>query len=295
VGEESKEEDCGDMGLNIEVLEQKPFYVKLKIKDIPLHILNAIRRCSISEVPVMAVDSVVFTVNSSVFYDEIVAHRIGLIPLTSEEALEKYRPPEECKEAAEEAIFTEDCFVKFDLEVSNPPENSKPIIVYSKELRTGDPDVRPVYDTIPLLILGPGQEIRLEAYARLGRGKEHAKWSPVSVAAHRYIADINIDYNKCMKDCTHCIDVCPKGIFKQTDKGVVVQKDKLEECILCRVCELECPARAIKVGWKKNEYILIIESTGALSPKRILIESSRILESKLDELLEKLREAGVVK
>ena len=89
--------------------------------------------------------------------------------------------------------------------------------------------------------------------------------------------------------------MCPKGIFKQTDKGVVVQKDKLEECILCRVCELECPARAIKVGWKKNEYILIIESTGALSPKRILIESSRILESKLDELLEKLREAGVVK
>jgi len=279
--------------LEITVLEKTPLRVRLYIKDIPLHVLNAIRRASISEVPTMAVDSVVFTVNSSVFYDEIIAHRLGLIPLTSEAALEKYKSPEECSSAVEEAVFPEECFARLDLVVSNPPDSKEPLIVYSRDLVPVDPDVKPVYDTIPILVLGPGQEVRLEAYARLGRGKEHAKWCPVSVAAHKYIADISIDYSLCSK-CGLCIDLCPKNVFRSVDGKPVVDKEKIFDCTLCRICEARCPERAIRVGYRRNEYVLTIESTGSLPPKRILIEATRILEKKLDEFIEKLRSVGVV-
>ncbi len=280
--------------MEITVLEKSQLRIKLHVKGVPLHIINAIRRAAISEVPTMAVDTVIFTVNSSVFYDEVIAHRLGLVPLTSEEALDKYKSPEECRAASEENIFTEDCFVKLDLEARNPPENNKPLIIYSRDLRTSDPDVKPVYDSIPILILGPGQEVRLEAYARLGRGKEHAKWSPVSVATHKYVPVISLDSDKCIGvDCRKCIESCPKGLFRVEGSNIVVNNDKILDCTLCRLCETNCPSKAIRVGFKNNEYVLTIESTGALSPKRILIEAAKILESKLDEFLNKLSEKGV--
>lgn len=282
------------MAVEVGVLEKNRNRLRLHVKNIPLHILNAIRRVVISEVPTMAIDSVVFTVNSSVFYDEIVAHRLGLIPLTSEAALEKYRSPEECREASEGAIFTEDCFAKFDLVAKNPPESGKPMIIYSRDLKPSDPDVKPVYDNIPILILGPGHEIRLEAYARLGRGREHSKWSPVSVATHKYVPKIEIDYNKCDPgNCGKCVELCPKNVFELRDSKLVVLEEKVFDCTLCRLCEASCPKGAIRVGYLQDEFILTIESTGALSPKRILLEAVKVLNSKLDEFLEKLKEQGV--
>lgn len=277
--------------MELDVLEKTPLTLKLYIKGIPLQVLNAIRRVMISEVPTMAVDTVVFTLNTSVFYDEIIAHRLGLVPLTSEYALNKYKSPEECM-GGEETIFSEECFVKLDLEAEN--KGGAPLTVYTRDLLSSDPDVRPVYESIPILVLGPGQKIRLEAYARLGRGKEHAKWSPVSVATHKYVPDIRIDYSRCEKGCRECIDVCPKGIFKLSHGKLVIVKDKILECTFCRLCESNCPKGAISVGFRENEYILSIESTGSLSPKRILLEAIRILDSKLDDFLEQLRREGVI-
>ncbi len=283
--------------MEVEVLEKDPLTVKLYIKDIPLHILNAIRRVSIAEVLTMAVDSVVITINSSVFYDEYIAHRLGLVPLTSEHALEKYKPPEECREAGDRGVFSEDCFVKLDLEGANKDGNggAEPLVMYSRDLRTSDPDVKPVYDEIPIVMLGPNQEVKLEAYARLGRGKEHAKWSPVSVAAHKYIADIIIDSAKCKApECKLCVEACPKNILEVRDGKISVRQDKVFDCTLCRECEQACPYGAIEVNWRENEYIFTLESTGALPPKRILLESVRIIESKLDEFINALRDVGVV-
>jgi DNA-directed RNA polymerase subunit D len=91
--------------LEIQVLEKTPFSLKLLIKGISLHTLNSIRRAVLSEVSTMAVDYVIFIENSSVFYDEYLAHRLGLIPLKSDNAYEKYKSPEECAEAGEKRGF----------------------------------------------------------------------------------------------------------------------------------------------------------------------------------------------
>ncbi len=291
----------GVFTMEITVLEQTPTRLRVHVKGVPLHVLNSIRRAVIAEVPTMAVDYVVFIVNSSVFYDEYIAHRLGLIPLTSKEALNKYKSPEECREAGEKGIFSEDCFVKLELEGSGEPD--KVVTLYSGDLKTSDPDVKPVYDKIPIValtgkrevkndeVIESRQEIRLEAYARLGRGKEHAKWSPVSIAVHKYVPDVKLDEKQCIGiECHKCIEVCPKNVFVESKNKIVVDRNRVIECTLCRFCELQCPVNAIEVKWRENEYILTIESTGALPPKTILLEATKILEDKLDELVKRLKE-----
>ena len=42
--------------------------------------------------------------------------------------------------------------------------------------------VKPVSRDIPIIILAPSQKLKFEAYARLGVGKDHAKWQPTSAA-----------------------------------------------------------------------------------------------------------------
>lgn len=276
--------------MNIEILEKNPHRLRLHVKDLPLHVLNAIRRTAISEVPVMAIDYVIFIENSSVFYDEYIAHRVGLIPLNSENAYDRYRPPEECMEAGEKRVFSTDCFAKFDLEAEGTEDDM--LTIYSKDLVPSDPDVRPVFDNIPLAKLVRGQRIKLEAFARLGRGKEHIKWSPVSVASHKYVPSIKTNDN--CNGCGKCVDVCPRGILRIVDGKVAVDESRELSCNFCRLCEQVCELRAIKISHKENEYILYFEFTGALTPRKTIVEASNILLKKLDEFEEKLKSMGVI-
>lgn len=277
--------------MDIEILEHTPFSIKIRSKGVPLYIINSIRRTIMTEVPTMAIDYIIVIENSSVFYDEYIANRLGLIPLRSEYAYEKYKSPEECAEAGEKRVFSADCFVKFDLEAEGPSEGV--LTIYSRDLKTSDPDVSPVFDNIPLLKLVNNQRVKLEAFARLGRGKEHAKWSPVSIAVHKYIPRIEINYERCT-NCKKCLEACPRGIFKLSDDKVVVDNSKILDCTFCRLCENVCGESAIRVSNIEDEYILYFESTGALSPKKILLEATNILIRKLDEFEEKMKNLGVL-
>lgn len=281
------------MVVEITVLEKDPLRLRLRlhIRGLSLHVLNSIRRAIMSEVPTMAIDYVVFIENSSVFYDEYIAHRLGLIPLISEYAYLKYKSPEECAEAGERKMFSPDCFAKFDLEAEGPEKGI--LTVYSGDLVPSDPDITPAYKNIPLLKLVKGQRVRLEAFARLGRGKEHIKWSPVTVAAHKYVADIGVSREKCT-GCAKCIDACPRSVLKLENGKAAVNEEKIFECSLCKLCENICETRAITVKHKESEFILLIELTGALTGKRVLTEAANILIGKLNELEERLRNAGVM-
>lgn len=279
--------------MQLDIIEKTPYTIKLHLKGIPLHVVNSLRRTIISEVPTMAVDYVAITENSSVFYDEYIAHRLGLIPLKSDEALHKYKPPEECAEAGEKGVFSQDCFATLRLEAKGPEDGV--LTIYSEMLESSDPDVTPVYGKVPVVRLTRNQSIRLEAYARLGRGKEHAKWSPVSVATHKYIPVITVNAEKCQgTKCSRCVNTCPKGVFEASGDAIRVKEDRVLECTFCRLCENTCPAGAVKVSWRDNEYILSLELTGALSARNVLLEAVNILSRKLDAFMDELRRNGVV-
>ncbi|MDG6934717.1 MAG: DNA-directed RNA polymerase subunit D [Nitrososphaerota archaeon] len=164
---------------SVKVLEADQSHVKLKIEGFDQSYLNSVRRISLAELPVLAIDDVVILENTSPVYDEVVAHRLGLIPLVT--PVDKYPLPEECDCNSPSGCPKCRVMIVLDAAAANVART-----VYSGELvAPEDPSVRPVSDKIPIVKLAPNQKIKIEAYARMGRGREHAKWqaAPVAVLA----------------------------------------------------------------------------------------------------------------
>jgi len=164
--------------MDIKVLNREQDTLRFVLSDVSPAFANAIRRIILAEVPVMAIDDVMILENSSVMYDEILAHRLGLIPVTTDPT---YNLPEECTCKSE--LGCEKCRASLSLEI----EASDPVeVVYTSNLKPENPQVKPVSDKIPIVKLAQGQRVKLEAYARLGRGRDHAKWQPASACTYSY-------------------------------------------------------------------------------------------------------------
>lgn len=161
--------------VSIDVLESNPSRIRIRLKGVDRAYANGIRRVAISQVPTMAIDDVVLLENSSVMFDELVSHRLGLIPLKTD--LDRYNLPEDCD--CKNALGCPKCRV---LLVLDAEATDKVRTVSSGDLVSEDPESKPVSDKIPIVKLAPGQKIKLEAYARLGRGSEHAKWQPTAAS-----------------------------------------------------------------------------------------------------------------
>ena len=161
--------------VTIKILESSDSHVKLLLKGIDRVYANALRRFAISEVPCMAIDEIVIHENSSVLYDEILAHRLGLIPLTTD--LEGYILPQDCD--CKTSLGCTKCRVLLVLDAVATDEVKT---IYSGDLVSEDTRVKPYVDNIPIIKLAPSQKIKLEAYAKLGKGRHHAKWQPVTIS-----------------------------------------------------------------------------------------------------------------
>ena len=53
--------------------------------------------------------------------------------------------------------------------------------ILSGDLKSQDDSVIPTSDNIPIITLAPGQSLKFEAYARLGKGTEHARWNSANI------------------------------------------------------------------------------------------------------------------
>lgn len=207
----------------IKILESSDSRIKVSIKGVDRVYANALRRFAINEVPCMAIDDVVIQQNSSVLYDEILAHRLGLIPLSTD--LKGYVLPQDC--SCKEDLGCSKCRV---LLVLHAVATNEVKTIYSGDLRSEDDSIKPYVDNIPLVKLAPDHEIKLEAYAKLGKGRDHAKWQPVSVST-----------------------------LTDTDDP--------------------------------STFNLTLESTGCLPASDILSEATNILNTKLNEITESIKES----
>ena len=261
--------------MEVKILQKHDKRLRFFASGIDIPEANAIRRIMISDVPAMAITEVVIIENSSVMYDEVLAHRIGLIPLKTD--LDSFVLPDVCSCGSE--LGCNKCSVSFTL---NAEASTSVRTVYSGELKSINPDVVPASDKIPLLKLAPGQRIKLEAYAKLGLGKNHVKWQPVSVSSYKYVPEIKINRRKC-DNCGLCVEICPKGVLKIVKKKLEIVSE--ENCTLCKDCEVVCPQSpsAIKIKNLKNAFIFNVESTGALPCERIVTEAVKILKKKSKE------------
>ena len=147
---------------SLDVISKDSEKIAIKLKGVPLQYANALRRVCLNGVPVFAIDTVDIIENTSVLPDEGLAHRLGLIPLKTD--LSKYNESDKI------------------LLVLDSGEAEQTRSVLSSELSSEDDTVKPVSDKIPIVQLAPGQKIKVECYARLGRGTEHAKWNSSNIS-----------------------------------------------------------------------------------------------------------------
>ena len=148
---------------SIQVLTNDDRKISVKLKGVSSYYANALRRICLNGIPVFAIDTVDIIENSSVLPDEGIAHTLGLIPLKTE------------LDGADESNSR--VMLVLDSEAT---ENTR--VVTSAELESKDQVVKPISNQIPIIHLAPGQRIKLEAYARLGRGTEHSKWNSANVS-----------------------------------------------------------------------------------------------------------------
>ncbi|PWZ39762.1 DNA-directed RNA polymerases II, IV and V subunit 3 [Zea mays] len=247
----------------VRIRELKDDYAKFELRDTDASMANALRRVMIAEVPTVAIDLVEIEVNSSVLNDEFIAHRLGLIPLTSAAAMQM-RFSRDC-DACDGDGSCEYCSVEFHLSV-HATDSDQTLEVTSNDLRSMDPKVCPVDQArayqhalggtdpfganasnenrqvihhlasrptclwgILIVKLRRGQELRLRAIARKGIGKDHAKWSPAATVTFMYEPDIRIN-EELMETLTveeriSLIESSPTKVFELDSANQVVVKN----------------------------------------------------------------------
>ncbi|NCN98928.1 DNA-directed RNA polymerase subunit D [Candidatus Pacearchaeota archaeon CG10_big_fil_rev_8_21_14_0_10_35_219] len=226
----------------MEVIEESPEKLIFRMSA-NYSLANAIRR-SLDEVPVLAFDEVEIFKNDSALYDEVLAHRIGLVPLETNKKMS--------------------ASTKVDLKLSK----KGPCWVYSGDLKGG---AKVVYDKMPLTLLEEGQELEFVGTAVLGKGMKHAKYSP-GLMYYRDLWEV-----KSSKKEVEKIIQDSKGVIKPEKKGGGWICD-LNETELNDIISLDKEA-AVESG----EMVVFIESWGQLNAKDILKETISALESNLAE------------
>ena len=181
--------------------DKKSGRISFEIKESTPSFVNTLRRIIISEVPTLAIENVEIRKNGSILYDEIIAHRLGLIPLKTD--LKTYEFPKEG-----EGIDNPKHSVKLVL------KSKGPCITTAGEMESADKKVVPVYSEMPIVKLLKGQNLEFEATAVLGRGKDHMKWSP-GIAWYRY----DIDEDNTVKNA---------GKADPAEKGQKINPDQSE-------------------------------------------------------------------
>ena len=270
--------------MDIEVLEKSDHKLVFVVEGVSIEMANAIRRIIMSEIPVMAVDEVIILKNDSPLYDEIIAHRLGMIPLTTD--LDVYKLPQDCDCGGYGCPL---CQVSLTCEVTNT--TNTPLEVYSGDLKSNDPKIIPVHPKIPLVKIDKNNQLIVEAYAVLGKAKDHVKWQAVSNIFYRFFPEIEFDIEQCNNCADKCVvsRMCPEKLYDFSDgKSPKLAKDYWKNCTLCKSCERDCPEKAITVKFKENTYIFSIESDGVLPFATILKKSFEIFLEKIDEFVERL-------
>ena len=167
--------------------------------------VNSIRRALIADVPKLAITRVDFAqginqdnatgdVYESVntLPDEVIAHRLAMIPIPThpEEGIVFPEDCVNCKDMIEKDKGCPSCQILYSLKIQGNPKDSDDELkyVYASDLSViSDPmfGLKEEHQRIPITLLSKGQYLQFYAFATLGRGRDHAKWSPVAAVAFR--------------------------------------------------------------------------------------------------------------
>jgi len=235
-------------------LQEKENQVVFKA-EIEESLANAIRRY-LNHIPVLAIDEVEIIQNGSALYDEVVAHRAGLIPLKMDKMISDKN--------------------KGKLKLAVKKEG----FVMSGELKG---NVKIVYDNIPITFLDKNQEIEFSANVKAGKGIEHVKFSP-GLMFYRNVVKINANKNlleEIKKVCSDC------NIDEKGDK-IIIEDDKAKE--ISDVIEGIAHRNNKEIETEvEKDLIITVESFGQMDVENIFPKAIEILKKDLEEVSKKIK------
>lgn len=295
---------------SVRVLSETAEEVVFEMVGVDAPIANALRRILLAEVPTVAIEHVYISRNTSILQDEVLAHRLGLVPLnvdprqfeelkTGDEATDlntlvfRMRAEGEAKGAISAA---EAAALEGEGDTEGPYTR-----VYASSLvwepQGGQAErlpanTGPVHPDILLAKLAPGQVIELEAHAVKGIGKDHAKFSPVATASYRLLPAVTLSEEQPFLDeeADALVAACPMGVFDIEDlaggqRQAVVKRPR--NCTVCRECLRPAGwAERVAVERVNDHFIFSVESTGALPAKALVVEALRVLAAKAQAILD---------
>ena len=258
--------------MKLNVIEQKENKLTFVLKDVTPAYANTLRRLMLAEVPTMAIDDITFFKNDSVLYDEILAHRIGLVVLKTD--LKSYNMQSVC---SCKGVGCAQCQLKMTLDLEGPRT------IYAKDIVSSDPKVVPVFPNTILTKLLEGQKLKFEAVAILGLGKEHAKWNPGLVW---YYNEPIIKVNNKSKKFNELKDKFPPQVFNK--KGEI-EASLINSPQLIDACA-DIEQDIVSIEFVKDSFVFMLESFGALSTKEIVVTAIEMFDKQLDSFSKLVKE-----
>ncbi|MBR9700219.1 DNA-directed RNA polymerase subunit D [Candidatus Woesearchaeota archaeon] len=253
--------------MEVRLLEKSKDGLKIKflVKGVTDYFANTLRRSILEEVPTMAIEDVDFKKNNSILYDEIVSHRLGLLPLKTN--LKSYNLPAECKCKGEGCARCQAVITLRTSKVGN---------VTAADLKSKDTSIVPIYPEMIITKLLKGQNLEFEAKAVLGKGKVHSKWSPGLIF---YYNEAKITVNNDDKLLEKFKEKYPPHVFDNNGK---IDRNRINTSELIDACE--GVSRLVVVERKEDSFVFVLESWGQLPPKVIIQEAISQVQNQLDEL-----------
>ncbi|KAL5463431.1 hypothetical protein EMCRGX_G032326 [Ephydatia muelleri] len=280
-------------------------------------IANSIRRVLIAEVPTMAIEKVYILNNTSIIQDEVLAHRLGLIPINADprkfktlspmqmgenwpetpsadhmieftlkvkcshnaHALKGSRDPEQLYSDSQGEHHLNDCHLNYKCVVTTSAFKWVPIGNQAQKLR-------PVHNDIVIAKLRPGQELNLRMLCMKGIGRDHAKFSPVATASYRLLPEITLTKPVIGEKADRLAKCFSKGVIQVVeDNGV-----RKAEVVDARkdTCSREDLKDCVKLARIRDHFIFSVESTGALAPDVLVVEAIKIMMGKCTHFMEEL-------
>lgn len=251
--------------MKIRILKKKKDVLTFILEGSSPAFANALRRIMVSEVPTLAVEWVDFNNNSSILFDEIIAHRLGMIPLKFDPS--KFNLPDDCRCEGKGCPL---CQVVFAL------EKTESGIAHSGDMKSSNKYVKPTDARFPIIELLKGQGIRLEAVSRMGIGKRHSRWQ-AAISSYQYFPD---SVTGTCKNAKKVIASCPTGALKLKYSKVDFGDPVL--CNLCKKCEETCGGD-FRIKADPTKFIFRVETVSGLEPAYIVQKAVEVLESKAEE------------
>ena len=263
--------------MQIEIVELEERTCKFILKDSTPAKANALRRTMLSDVPKMAIDEVEFHLGPidvdgrefesiTPLFDEIIAHRLGMVPVPTD--YELFTTREKCTCGGEGCPS---CRVMYSLNKHGP------CTVLSGDLQPlGDATLKVKDEEIPIVELADGQSVLIYAHAVMGTAKKHVKWQAAFGVGYKYLPVIDVDASKLDEDSVQEVAAqCPKKVFDVED-GKLVAKRPLD-CSLCGTCTENEGKGAITVNGDDTNFFFKFETDGSLTAKQVLDKAAEIL------------------